>query len=563
MSDARAFLEQMFPDTNGGHILVWTVGKGGDEKTSLFFPTATAAADAVEKMDKSNKNVYFGVGTRKDAYPIHRRGAKKDIHSIHSLWVDIDIASDAHATKALPEDMEEALGILDALALPPSFLISTGHGLQAFWTLSEPLLVSDIGEIETYTRAFVGTFQAFAKQSKWEVDAVHDITRVMRLPGTSNVKLNDGAIVEIITKTDVKYTIEEIFDHIDLEEGFAVQEPEQHPERGVDGVIIMAGAVPPFAKFQALVENHSEFGRRWRHERPPAGGDTSLSAYDFSLASIAAHNGWTAQEICNLIISHREKQGSDKGARKDYVVQTIKRAMNGATSAAEIDLDLMDVAEKIASGARSSDMDIPTAKEDILQKVSSALGVRITSVVRFNADEPTFKIVANGVRIDMGTVENITSWPRFQNKIAAHIGKGIPAFKGSKWVGIWELILATATTEEIADGGFVEIQYKQKLQKYLESCTLIEVFPEMKLEERSEIFHSDNFKMGGELYFTLDDFMRWLKFKESDNVPRNTLAKTLKAFGCAAKVINTKDVDSKIHTTRYRWFIPEQLLYRS
>ena len=55
------------------------------------------------------------------------------------LWADIDLKSAAHANKALPTSIESGRACLPA-DVHPTFLVTTGNGVHAWWLFRELLI---------------------------------------------------------------------------------------------------------------------------------------------------------------------------------------------------------------------------------------------------------------------------------------------------------------------------------------------------------------------------------------------------------------------------------------
>jgi hypothetical protein len=62
------------------------------------------------------------------------KASAEDIEAVRFFQVDIDPPKDGS-----PFDVAAAVDQLNALTVPPSFIIHSGGGVQAFWRLSEPL----------------------------------------------------------------------------------------------------------------------------------------------------------------------------------------------------------------------------------------------------------------------------------------------------------------------------------------------------------------------------------------------------------------------------------------
>lgn len=142
------------------------------------------------------QNFYFGVGTRK----LGQKGGKETVKEIPAFWLDIDIEDPSLQVEIVKNKIEDIL-ILNNLPLP-NIWVKSGHGLHPYWLLASPILINDttLNEIEG---AMIGLRELVSpylpKGAKPKQDSVHDISRIMRLPGSLNFKdLNNIVPVEIM-----------------------------------------------------------------------------------------------------------------------------------------------------------------------------------------------------------------------------------------------------------------------------------------------------------------------------------------------------------------------------
>src|SRR5215469_641236 len=92
-----------------------------------------------------------------------------------------------------------------------------------------------------------------------------------------------------------------------------------------EGDIVIRLPAPLPENFPELQRANPRFALAWERRRPDL-HDQSLSGYEMSLASIAACNGWTAQEICDLLNVFRAKEGGRWHGRS-YFRATISKAL--------------------------------------------------------------------------------------------------------------------------------------------------------------------------------------------------------------------------------------------
>jgi putative DNA primase/helicase len=114
-------------------------------------------------------------------------------------------------------------------------------------------------------------------------------------------------------------------------------------------VILDKDAEPPKDKLKALLKKKKEFRSTWMHKNKKL---KSLSDYDWRLALIAYEEGWSDQEIADLIIAFRREKGDDKdlkkALRRDYISGTISKLKSGGLSRTKYPLTEMGNAEMLS-----------------------------------------------------------------------------------------------------------------------------------------------------------------------------------------------------------------------
>ena len=132
-------------------------------------------------------DVFFSVATRSHQMPGKERGAEADCAHLPGLWLDVDIAdgTGAHKLANLPPSTDAAADLIQRFPVPVSGVVRSGHGLQPWWLLNEPLPAS---EARPLLARWQLTWEAMASEHGWHLDDVSDVTRMMRLPGTVNRK---------------------------------------------------------------------------------------------------------------------------------------------------------------------------------------------------------------------------------------------------------------------------------------------------------------------------------------------------------------------------------------
>lgn len=118
-----------------------------------------------------NRHVWIAGAVREG-----RDGTKAGVVASACLWVDLDDGGDEALARALTE--------LERRELLPTLIVRSSPGRHhLWWRLDEPMSLGDADAKRTFEAA-LGAINMLVGGDK----AVHDCTRVLRLPGTRNVK---------------------------------------------------------------------------------------------------------------------------------------------------------------------------------------------------------------------------------------------------------------------------------------------------------------------------------------------------------------------------------------
>lgn len=169
-------------------------------------------------------NTYIDLSPRKMALPGKKRGEAKDVASVVGLYIDVDTVHPVHAEKHLPQNSEAFFPFLEeAVPQKPSFVVSTGHGLQIYWLFSTPFLIQtadDTNKIQAILKGFSHYVIGRAlKEKGWKLDNVSDIARMLRAPDTQNVKAV-SVPCEILSAEDFRYMPEDFASYVQTDETY-------------------------------------------------------------------------------------------------------------------------------------------------------------------------------------------------------------------------------------------------------------------------------------------------------------------------------------------------------
>ena len=127
--------------------------------------------------------IWYGVATRPTRLAEGRGGAD-DCALIPAMWADLDVTGPGHHSTNLPPTQEAAAELLLAW-LPTSMIVQSGGGLQPYWLLDDPVPVEMA--LPLLDRWYY-TWQQGMVEHGWHLDNVFDPARILRLPGTFNMK---------------------------------------------------------------------------------------------------------------------------------------------------------------------------------------------------------------------------------------------------------------------------------------------------------------------------------------------------------------------------------------
>lgn len=181
--------------------------------TALRVPTSdltVAAHEAVQASLQPDANVYMSCCLLSpESAARGGRGRAEDTVAMSALWADLDISGPAHKSTSLPPDRDAGLALLAAMTHVPSLVVDSGWGLQAWWLFEHPMALDTEESRHQFHRLVRGCQTALgqlAGQQGWTVDPTADLARVLRLPGTTNWKIDgDPRPVRVIFESDLRY----------------------------------------------------------------------------------------------------------------------------------------------------------------------------------------------------------------------------------------------------------------------------------------------------------------------------------------------------------------------
>lgn len=176
-----------------------------------------AAQDAYSHSGK--RDVYVGVALRDSATV---RGRKQDCTRCQVVWSDLDAKGGF--------SLEARWSQLTALEVPPDLVMSTGGGYHAYWYVA-PYGPEDFDAAGSLMESLAVRLGA---------DHVGNIDRIMRVPGTVNLKYDDRPVAQMVRHRERRHGHEPTL--ADLSSRLAVVEPVVVPQNGQVTVLAEPGS---------------------------------------------------------------------------------------------------------------------------------------------------------------------------------------------------------------------------------------------------------------------------------------------------------------------------------
>lgn len=183
-------------------------GKSADVRQELV-ATREEADALIEQYVRAGRNVFFGVAK----YRTGDNRKKENVLGLKAFWLDVDCGpskAEPNPKTGRPDGYVDQKAGLRALmtfcktvGLPPPTLVSSGGGIHAYWPLEREVSRSD-------WEAVAERFKDVCRAQNFYVDnAVFEVARILRVPGTFNFKEEEPRPVEFLHVGDVT-TIEEM-----------------------------------------------------------------------------------------------------------------------------------------------------------------------------------------------------------------------------------------------------------------------------------------------------------------------------------------------------------------
>ena len=211
---ALRFLNMLF-----GAVVERIFGYLWTKQDKATYPFAVSSPDeriamankAIELSD-AGKDVYFGVNLMNEP-PARNARVKAEFVTLQTATVaDIDILGGEHTdSNKYPANVDMAKGFLP---FPVSLLVDSGYGLHPYCLYETPITITaeNRSEVTKRNKKFIDIIRSRAGKYAKAVDSVHDLPRVLRMPGTYNYKSGreNAPLCRLVEVSDVRFTPTEL-----------------------------------------------------------------------------------------------------------------------------------------------------------------------------------------------------------------------------------------------------------------------------------------------------------------------------------------------------------------
>ena len=453
MNDKEIFLNTLYPQDIPENLLLLTWKKA--DKKSYWHKSI----NEILELEPTKEDIYIGCGLRKEALGLYSRGRKEAVYSIPGLWGDFDYSLPGTKEKNYPHSQTEALNIIHSLPVEPTIVLSSGNGLQAWWLWENAWTWENQQtglEAQSVCTAWHELAANVAKDAGgFAIDNVSDLPRIMRLPGTYNMKdPGNPKLVKILESGGPRMK-----DYADFCKLTALNPVEVEADGEPKIEYGMPEGEPPASQVTNLWENDEKARLAWLGEEVSWLDDKSESARDMSIAVRAAQNGMMGEDIGKLLLAGRKHRNADL-KHHAYYSSTIKNALKSKSVPkhfTKIDEDLGLDASKVTV-------------EERLAAVSKQLGIdpAVSKITKTDADPAIYRIYWRGKQHELGGSSHILEQNRFRRAMADLAGIVVQRHKPAEWDRVAQAILNSVTMLKVGHEGHVLSRLRNYIDAYIE-----------------------------------------------------------------------------------------------
>jgi hypothetical protein len=443
-TDQAGFLSALWGDREG--IAELTLIATGNKVTAIPFAYPSQLGKLISAAgDYTGKaNVYMGVCLRNATWPKGKRGSSEMALSSEVVWVDLDFKlfdPDLAAGRA------KALAAMKAFPIRPSIIVKTGGGAHLYWLLREAAVGEELRRIPLVNAALAAHLNGDPK--------ARDLARILRLPGTPNMKYTPSLSCEISGwNPELRYTL----DDFDLINPADVKDQGPQVPRKTPGV-----ALEGTQRAGIVTHVSALWLKGWRHEMALA------------VAGALAHKGICEESALDIVREVANENGGEVEKRLKDVSDTYEafragKHVKGITSIRETVEREWDAASR-GKGKWHVNM-----LSSAIQKVTGRggdggdgedggdgdgadegnPGFEILRIVRYQQEPPAYEVVISlggseySTSSDLDTIYHYENF--FRKLFFSQHHRFLPVLKQNRWQRMVEQAPTETRKVEITEG---------------------------------------------------------------------------------------------------------------
>lgn len=483
MKPTEHFLNALWPD---GLLDQWLLVYTLPDRASHWCDSIAQAVTTVEGL--KGVDIYLQMGLADKNYGPFARATRNNVTAIPGLWCDLDLKAEGRKKTALPQSLGELLKIIPEDARP-TMLVQSGSGLHAYWLFNEPMTLEterDRARAEALLKDWQILLRRRAQVHGWTLDFTHDLPRILRVPGTLNLKNPENPRIVALQHDDgPRYWPEELREMLD-ESSYAAQSlgvVEEREDMG-DGWKSLGLQITPHLTvdedmIEQLCQISPKFRLTWNHDRSDIDGpDGAFSEYDLALANFGVAFEMTPQQIAAMMVAFRRRHGGKPKWRPDYYRRTIWRAMHDRREPAGTQLPAITQGATQPSTAEQENPGTPelTARAlgdeqrvELLDQLGLWLGIRILRITKVSGKDPSYLIETETAKVDIDNVHKLLDQKYMRGKLSASCNVLITRYQQDQWDAICAIFVGVAVVRDGGEELEVEGEARLMLENYLRS----------------------------------------------------------------------------------------------
>lgn len=200
--------------TEDEHIAICHQSPTGPFSSTVTIPTG--AAQAI--VDAGHANIWYGVNPITGPPRVNAgRGRADGVTRLAAIYADLDVKPGGLADFDIARTVVDTL--TEMLTVRPTAITYSGHGLQPIWAIDDPHAHLATDQHRTAARSILRRFGRLAAhvadRHHGHVDSVFDLARILRAPGTTNLKAGTGLPVTTMMTGGRPLTLDEIREALD------------------------------------------------------------------------------------------------------------------------------------------------------------------------------------------------------------------------------------------------------------------------------------------------------------------------------------------------------------